>query len=531
MTGGWRLRRHLGHPGDMVAAACTAACAIVLGPAIVHAGAEPVPRPAGEGILHELVLDRRVERPTDLFDARLDGNSDLASFLTRRSTPRSTPPRLSGFGRVAASEDPAEGRLGIGGVDLTWRPDPILSIGVMAGGPMDVVDATRGHPDPGDLASFGDAPDRAVPDLAGRSTAFDGLGFGGESAADVSPFLADRVYRSTGATDLRSTFAATRAVLRPLGGTSVGLVATRGGGRDGDASLVGFDVSQAMAGQQVDAWIQQSMGGPGDEDRGSDRSAFGASLGGDLAGIRYGVGWRRIGRGFESGLGSTGRAGSHAMTGRLDWRLPIDGIPLIRSWEVGVRARYETDLAMDPSRFLVDIDAMRLTATSGDTIEFGIRQERMTDATAFEASNLVERFRLAVASDASRPLRIGGGVTFGDPEGLAATTWEGKARWAPGGGFDLGGVISIDETFAGREASDTIRTAVDGRFGLGRLGTALTRVDFDARRRRLAVVQAIGLDFDAATSLSVSVEQDWPTEPRPGEDGVVRARIGGSFRF
>lgn len=483
------------------------------------------------------VLARPLDDPAALVAAPTPlASRDLEALdlLLRRPTPASSAdPRVAGFGRVSPTDDPTRGDLGVGGVDLAWRPDPTLSIGVVAGGRMDAIDSNpRRSTLDRELFSPGPWPADPVPALAARATAFDGLGFGGESAAEVSPLLGDRFHQAPNSgEDLRGTFLATRAVLRPGDGTSIGLVATRGGGVDGDASLVGLDVSQTIAGQRLDAWVQQSMGASGPSDEESDRAALGASLGGALGGIRYGVGWRRIGDGFHSGLGASGVRGSHAMTGRLGWAVPLDAIPFLRTWEFGVRARFDTDLAFDPQRLEVDIDAMRLVATTGDVVEFGIRQARSTTAATFAESDLVERFRVAVATNPGRPLRLGAGVSFGDPQGATATTWQGTARWAPGGGFDLGGSLALDRTLDDRRAADTIRTAVDGGFGVGSIANVRTRLGFDAARARLTVGQSIGFDLDHSASISMAIEQEWPTVVGVEDHGVVRARVGGSFRF
>jgi hypothetical protein len=484
-----------------------------------------------------LVLARPLDDPAALVAGPIPfDHHDLEplDLLLRRPAGAETMPTLGGFGRVSRSEDPTRGDLGVGGLDFSWRPDDVLSVGLVAGGRMDAIGGGRpgsAAVDP-DLLDPGPWPSDPVPALAARARAFDGLGFGGESAAEVSPFLSDRAYQaSSAADDLRGTFLATRAVLRPVDGTSVGFVATRGGGSDGDASLVGVDVAQTIAGQRVEAWIQQSMGASGVGEQESDRAAMGASLGGAVGGVRYGVGWRRIGDGFESGLGSTGARGSHAMTGRLGWALPIDAVPFFRTWEFGVRARFDTDLEFDPRRLQLDIDALRLVATTGDTLEFGIRQERSGAGGDFVQADLVERFRVAVASSGARPLRLGAGFEFGDEVRGTAATWQGTARWAPGGGFDLGGSLALDRTLDDRRATDTIRTSIDGGFGLGRSASIRTRVGFDAARSRLTVGQSLGLALDHALSISVAIEQEWPTIEDPAAEGIVRARLGGSLTF
>ena len=89
------------------------------------------------------------------------------------------------------------------------------------------------------------------------------------------------------------------------------------------------------------------MGDGGDGDRDADRSAVGASIGGDLGGVKYGVAWRRLGEDFDSGLGRTGTAGTHAITGRMGWSLPLEGMPFLKSWEFGVRTRFDTDLQLE----------------------------------------------------------------------------------------------------------------------------------------------------------------------------------------
>lgn len=534
--GGFRTSRRVGSSLVAVAVLGLAGTA-VSGPATPSPDRDLAPglRLPGSSV-RSRILARPLDDPAVLIASpRPFDDHSLAPLdvLLRRPSGGEAMPALGGFGRVSRSDDPTRGELGVGGLDLSWRPDDMLSVGLVAGGRMDVIDGGRAGASPIDLDLIdpGPWPTDPVPALAARARAFDGLGFGGESAAEVSPFVTDRAFQAPrAADDLRGTFLATRAVLRPIDGTSVGLVATRGGGRDGDASLVGVDVAQDLFGQRVEAWIQQAMGGGvGDEE--SDRAAMGASLGGAVGGVRYGVGWRRIGDGFESGLGSTGARGSHAMTGRLGWTLPIEAVPFVRSWEFGVRARFDTDLEFDPRRLQLDIDALRLVTTTGDTVEFGIRQQRSGTGERFVQADLVERFRVAVASSGSRPLRLGAGFEFGDDIRGTAASWNGTARWSPGGGFDLGGSLALDRTLDDRRATDTIRTAVDGGFGLGRIGNLRTRVGFDAARARVSVGQSIGLDLDHGASISVAIEQEWPTLPEPGHEGTVRARIGGSFEF
>ena len=88
-----------------------------------------------------------------------------------------------------------------------------------------------------------------------------------------------------------------------------------------------------------------------------------------------------------------------------------------------------------------------------------------------------------------------------------------------------------DRTVDDREAADTIRTAIDGGFGIGRAANVRTRFGFDATRARLTIGQSIGFELDHAASISMAIEQEWPTAPGVPEEGVVRARLGGSFRF
>ena len=95
---------------------------------------------------------------------------------------RTTGPRLQGFGRVLAADDPSAAALGTGGVDLSWRPDDRLAIAMVAGGGLDRLDRSR--IDTSLLAE--DWPTDPVRALRAGPTSFNGLDFGGWNAAAVS---------------------------------------------------------------------------------------------------------------------------------------------------------------------------------------------------------------------------------------------------------------------------------------------------------------------------------------------------------
>lgn len=439
-------------------------------------------------------------------------------------------PRIGGFGRLQDTADPTVGNRGIGGLDVSWRADEFISVALVAGGRMNAIDEGRfgAATGPSDF----EASPKPLANLTGRPTSFDGLGFGGELGSEVAPFDPNRVFQASGTEDdLRATFLATRAVIEPGQGTRLGFVATNGGSGDGDVSVFGFDVSQQLGDHRLDAWVQQSSGLAGSEEAEQDRSAIGASLAGRIEGLSYSMGWRRIGDGFESGLGTTGRTGSHALSGRLDWGVDLVDLPLVRRWEFGVRARYDTDLDFEANTLGLNIDATRLLMESGDRIEFGLRQMRRQDGVELDEVETHERFRLAVISDPRQSVQWRSEVTFGDPEGTVGTSWRGSARWSPGGGFVLGGTIRVDRPIDGGETRETMRTAVDGGFRIGTVADIRSRVDYDAVDERISLGQGIGLRLDHAASMSITVEQRLPSTRRVDRTAEFRARIGGRFEF
>ena len=447
--------------------------------------------------------------------------------------PQTTPPVIDGFGRIEAPTDAEDGDLGIGGLEMAWNPEDLFSVAVVIGGRMGAID--RGWTGP-EFAQI-DAPlDDPVTGLTGAPTAFNGLGFGGVFGGEINPFESNRVFMPSRAEDdLGAAFVATRAKFRPSKETSFGFVATRGGASDADTSLLGFDFSQKIGGHQVEAWMQQTLGSSERMDVESDSSAIGASLGGDLLGLRYTVGWRRIGDGFESGLGATGVRGSHAMLGRIDGGIALESIPFLQRWEFGLQARVDTDLELDPNAVDFDIDAIRLVATTGDRIEFGLRQAKRIRTKEFVETETEmethERYRIGISSNPARSVQWKGEVDFGDPEADIVATWKGRARWSPGGGFQIGGMLAADRRLDDRPSNETLRAAVDGGFGVGQAATVRSRFGFDASRSQISLGHSIGWNLDHNASIAISVEQDLPVIVMNDRTPVTRARLSGRFEF
>ncbi|MDG2021164.1 MAG: hypothetical protein P8J59_04360 [Phycisphaerales bacterium] len=458
---------------------------------------------------------------------------EMLDFILRADVDDPSMPKIGAFGRVSDIEDPTRGTLGIGGLDIDWRPSSTLAVAVVAGGQIDASDAFR--PRDRDRSNW----DRDTTEfdgavrLASRSSAFDGLGFGGESASEANPFVGDRLFRApVDADGLERSFIATRAVLRPSAGSSIGFVATRGGGRSGDHSLLGFDIDQSIGGQRVQAWIQHSMGDSGGPEGQADHSAVGASIGGTVGSIEYGVAWRRLGDGFESGLGNVGAVGSHAMLGRMGWSVPLDGFGFLKSWKFEIRTRVDTNLEFDPRAIDLVIDAARFLTVSGDQLSFGIEQKRRIQSEGDRlAEDQEERFRIGVDTNPNRPLRLGGSVAFGDPVGVIATAWQGGARWRAAPGIDLGGVIALDERIDGVPAGDTLRTSFDGRATLDERATLAARISFDAAAERISLGQEIGLRIARGAFVSFHLDQHLPSTRDSRARPALRAGIKGSFRF
>jgi len=456
---------------------------------------------------------------------------EVLDLILREEINDESIPRVGAFGRIAGVEDPTRGTLGIGGIDLDWRPSQTLAVAVVAGGQIDASDAFR-TPDRGSAGWRTDAPNLHEPvRLANRSVAFDGLGFGGESAADASPFVNDQLFSTPSrASGLERNFIATRAVLRPSAGSSFGFVATRGGGLNGDASLLGCDVDQTIGGQRIQAWIQHAMGDSGNAEVQTDRSAIGASMGGVIGSVKYGIAWRRLGDGFESGLGRVGAIGSHAMLGRMGWSIPLEGLGFLKSWEFGIRTRVETDLEFDPRSMDLVIDAARFLTATGDQLHFGIEQNRRIDADQ-GSEDQRERFRMGINTNPSRPLRLMGSVAFGDPVGVVDTAWQGVARWQATPGIELGTAIAFDHRIDGIASGDTLRTSFDGRAKLDAWATVAARITFDAAQERISLGQEIGLRVARDATISLRIDQALPSNRDSQSRPALRASIKGSFRF
>ncbi|MEE2895610.1 MAG: hypothetical protein VX726_07690 [Planctomycetota bacterium] len=441
---------------------------------------------------------------------------------------RTTGPRLRGFGRVLAAEDPTAAALGTGGVDLSWRPDDRLAIAMVAGGGLDRLDRSR--IDTSLLAE--DWPTDPVRALRAGPTSFNGLDFGGWNAAAVSPFQAGRATAVRGGgTGRDSGFMATRALFKPIAGTSVGFVATHAGAQDG--SVVGVDVAQSVGAHRVDAWFQQSLGGAGEptSERDEDRTAMGASVTGRVVGIEYAFGWRRVGTNFDSELGSSGDRGTHAMTGRLGWSQPLSGIPLLARWEFGVDADVESDLRSESERLRLSIDAMRLVTEDGHTVEVGLDHAQDDDGLEGPSAGGIDRVRIGIRTRRDLPITMSARLDLAGPSDRREARWTGTARWSPGGGFDLGGSVLVEQAPESIAEEDTVVTRLDGGFGVGRSGNVRSRLDFDSRTGRLSFRHAVGVRLSSNATLSLSLEQDLPIASRSTERVDLRARFGGRIEF
>lgn len=442
---------------------------------------------------------------------------------------RSTPATLGAFGRLRSEHDPFDGTLGRGGIDLSWRPDDRLSVAMVAGGAMDTLDQNRPGPD---RASPDPGPRDLISSLGGRSTAFDGLDFGGSSASAVAPFDPNRLLANADSHDrLRSTFVATRAIMRPTDGTSIGFVATHGGDPASDRSVVGVDLGQKIGSHRVDVWFQQSLGATEEAATDGDRSALGASLAGSVESLRYSVGWRRIGSDFKSGLGRSGKTGMNTISGRFDWSTSIAGFALLERLEVGVSAEVDADGDLEPSHVGIEVDAIRLVTTGGHRLEVGMVHELRDQGDEAEELASFERYRVAIVSDPSSPIRLRGQVDLGETSGPASAIWNGSARWTPGGGFHLGGSLQAESRSDDLELRDTVRTSIDGGFQVGTGAVFSSRLGLDAFNDRISVGHSLGWSLKANASISVSIEQQMPLVASPTETVMTRARIGGRFTF
>ena len=478
-------------------------------PAAASAPPAPAFDPLGDSSWHEI------------------GSLDI---LDVRPPSAATAPRITGIGRVTGGQDPDDAVLGTGGVDLSWRPDDRISVAMIAGGMMDRIDEGGfNHA----RSSFEVEPIDPLESLAGRSKAFDGLDFGGFSASPVSPFDSNRVMTPVMAEDrLRSMFLATRAIVRPLDGTSIGFIATHGGSVENDRSLVGFDLGQRIGTHRVDVWFQQSLGSQDqDEISGQDRMALGASLGGSLDSLRYKVGWRQIGDAFESGLGRSGTASANSLVGSLDWALPIEGLPLLARVELGVSAAMDADAEFDADLVDIEIDAIRFISRKGHRLELGMVQQLRPDLVDGEGLVSSERYRVAVQSDPSAALKLRGQVDLGEHGSDTSAMWNGAARWNPGGGFHIGGSVRAESRTDDIEMRETILTSIDGGFKVGRHASINSSLGFDAARDHLSLGHSLGWAIQNNASLSLRVEQQLPITGSSADSLNVRASIGGRFTF
>jgi hypothetical protein len=293
-----------------------------------------------------------------------------------------------------------------------------------------------------------------------------------------------------------------------------------------------LDVDQMIAGQRVQAWVQHAMGDSGNSEVQADRSAVGASIDGAIGGIEYGIAWRRLGDGFESGLGNVGSIGSHAMLARMGWSIPLEGLGFLKSWEFGIRTRVDADLEFDPRSIDLVIDVARFLTVTGDQVKLGIEQKRRIEAEADRITeDQQERFRVGIDTNPDRPLRLGGSVAFGDSVGVVETAWQGAARWRAAPGIDLGTAIAFDRRIDGITSRETLQTSFDGRATLDAWATVAARITFDAAQERISLGQEIGVRVARDATLSLRIDQALPSNRDSQSRPALRASIKGSFRF
>ena len=479
-----------------------------------------------------------VDSPLQTFDLHSStpwaesGSLDVLGLVPASNA---TPARIKAVGRLNGGDDPGDATLGMGGVDLSWRPDKRISIAMIAGGMMDRFDG--GGSDPTGRkprSAFRDPLARdPLGSLAGRTAAFDGLDFGGFSAAAVKPFDHGRAMRvSTKRDRLQSMFMATRAIMRPADGTSIGFIATHGGSLEEDRSLFGVDLGHEIGGHRVDLWFQQSLGSLEEDDVSTqDRMALGASLGGSIASLRYRLGWRQVGESFESGLGSSGSGGVNSLLGSLDWGAPISGLSFIERVEIGVAAIVDADADFDPNKVDIEIDAIRFVGSAGHRIELGMIQKMRPDLITGEGLSSQEQYRVAVVSDPSLPLKLQGQVDLGEHHSDSAARWNGSARWTPGGGFHLGGSVRAESRTDEIELRETLQTSIESGFSLGQDAAFRSSLGFDSARDRLSLGHSLGLTLQTNAALSIRLEQQLPVTTDSQEPVQIRASIGGKFEF
>ena len=422
-------------------------------------------------------------------------------------------PRINAFVRPTGASSDDSDLVGNGGVDLQWSLDDLLDVAVVIGAAMEV--------DPA-----GDA-ERSVPTLSGRSTAFDGFDFGGRSGRDANPFdMNAALGRRADRDDIDATFLAARAAFRPGEDTRIGLVATASSDAAG-FGLVGIDLMQRVQGHEIRGWIQQRTGLV-DTSEESDRSAFGASIGGSIDTLRYELDWRRIGDGFESDLGSVRAPGSQALGGRFAWGLNFGSSTMFKRLDVGVRGRFESDLDLLERRFDVALDSLVLTAVSGDRFLFGVDQSHSTaaDETRSEAS----RLSFGWTSSDRLPIQVGNELSFASREDVPETTWRTRTRWRAGHGVNLTSHVdwSRADTLTGYESR--LSTGVGADVAVDSMTVARASIGLDSVNEVCSLRQSIGWRLGSRSEIDLAVEQHLPTSAADRRS-EIRARIGGRITF
>ena len=446
---------------------------------------------------------------------RLD--TDVAS-LPQLTTPaeKSEGPSIGGFLRSSSSDDRESDRLGNGGVDLRWRGEDLFDLAVVVGAAME-----------GDRSTDDVGLTRGIP---ARSAAFADFDFGGRSARDANPFDLDAALgRRSDREDFDAGFMAVRGSFRPTDRTRIGLIATASGD-GGGLGLVGFDLSQQVAGHEMRGWMQQRTGAAPDSAE-SDRSALGASLGGRFDELRYEVDWRRIGDGFETDLGSVRTAGSQALAGRIGWGFTLASSDLIRRIDLGIRGRFHSDLELVEQQVDLSWNALTVTMASGDRVSLGIDQHQRTsdDTVASDRS----WFLLGWASSERLPIQIGNELGFGDRERGTETTWCTRTRWRAAEDVEFKGDVRwsrFAEEAVTEDDEDRLRTSIEAGLGIGGPATSRTALVLDTATETVSLRQTIGWSLGRRSEVDIAIEQCLPTSPIDRER-EIQARIGGRFVF
>ena len=445
---------------------------------------------------------------------RLDPESTLIPVLDASTRTVENLPELGAFVRRDAGGRGDRDLVGAGGVDMRWRLDELLDVAVVVGAALET--------DPLDEDAW------STRNLAGRSTAFDGMDFGGRSARDATPFdpgaaLARRADRD----GLDASFLAARAAFRPGRDTRIGMIATASGDAAG-LGLVGVDVAQRIAGHEIRGWIQQRTGVV-DAAEESDRSAFGASIGGRFESIRYEVDWRRIGDGFESDLGSVRGIGSQSFGGRLGWGVDLGESTFLRRVDLGVRGRFESDLDLLERRVDVGLDALTLTTAWGDRFTFGVDQSEASVAETSVASS--SEVTVGWISSDRLPIQIGNELRIADRDLDSRTTWRTRTRWRAGHAVSITGDLdwSRSDVQDGRRESH-FRTSLGADVGVDARTVARASIVVDSATSICSLRQSIGWRMGDRSEVDLAIEQRLPTGA-VDRGGEVRARIGGRITF